>query len=113
MNLSHIQAALNVIWDQTADIATIPDNATADSDRETVVSSLRCSRVVELTAEDKQRAGMGSVMSLGQVSTEVPAVVFDENDRFICAGVDYRIRKIIKVPVVDPKAWFLYVEDES
>lgn len=98
MNFNSLNAVNTYLLDQTAAIAKVPDDAATDTERETVISSLKCSRVVEMTQDQKERAGMGSLFQICEVTTAVPSVTIDEGFRFIQGTVDYKIRKITPIP---------------
>lgn len=105
-----------------ADIKRVPADAADDAERETVVSQLKCSEVVEVSQDEAERHGMGTVASLHRAETAVPvptgvgnggAAVIRERDRFVIGGVDYRIRKVNPVPKNAPQYLQLFLEDES
>lgn len=112
MNFNSLNAVNTYLLDQTAAIAIVPDDAVSDTERETVISSIKCSRVVEMTQDQKERAGMGSLFQICEVTTEVPAVIIDEGYRFIRGSKDYKIRKVTPIPDTSPAVYHMILEGE-
>lgn len=98
-------------WRRIAEVAKVPEAATDDSQRETVVPSLRCTHVQALDNQDKERARMGDVVRAFVVYTE-PTTGIAANMRFILDG-DYRIHAVTPHPAGRPAYLEIYLEEEG
>lgn len=114
MNFSHHIAALNLMCDLECSIERIDDDAAVDTDRTVIQQTLSCSSPIEMKNDEKERAGFGTVASIGMMWTKLPAagIVIQERDRIVIDTLDLRVRKVKAWPMVNPEFYELHVEDE-
>ncbi|MBK8989264.1 MAG: hypothetical protein IPM39_24905 [Chloroflexi bacterium] len=103
--------SLNRAWRRIAEVAQVPATATNSSQRQTVVSSLRCTHVQAMEDQDKERARMGDVVRAYVVYTE-PANGIATNMRFLLDG-DYRIHAVTPHPAGRPIYLEIHLEEEA
>lgn len=116
MNFSHHVAALNLMCDLECTIQRIDEDAVDEAtDRTTLQTELACSSPIEMKNDEKERAGLGSVASIGMMWAKIPStgIVIQERDRVIIGALDFRVRKVKAWPMVNPEFYELHVEDES
>jgi len=98
---------------QTATIQRVLATGTNPNATVNVELNLRCSAPQEASDIEAERADMASVYNLRRVFTAVPEATIQVRDRFVHAGIDYRIRTIIEWPHGTPVYYELIIEDDS
>ena len=97
----------------TAAVARIPDSATAASDRETVVTALKCRNIRPMNGRQKELAGFASTERIHRCKCEVNTSVIPDYRLILASGVDYRIRDVVPVPENAPHSYLLYLAEEG
>lgn len=115
MRHNGIGAAINQHFTQLCTLHYVPTNATADTDRTIIQTNLKCSAPIEMKNDEKERAGLGTIASITLLWTAVPenSVEITEKHRILLNGIDYRIRKVKKWPMINPDYYELHAEDET
>lgn len=101
-----------VVLDTTCAIKAIPSGSD-EAARTSVIGSLDCSTPQAVSAEEAERAGLATTARLMRSHTAVFEQTVTVKHRFVCDGVDYRIRGITAVPNTDPRFYEFLLEDEG
>jgi hypothetical protein len=105
-------------FDHTMNVVQIPSSATADTERETLATGLKCSSPIEMKNDQKERHGYSTIAAIMMMWAEVPkddTPELNEQTRIVITedSSEYLIRKVKRWPHVNPFFYELHVEDET
>jgi hypothetical protein len=103
---------------RTAVVARAPAGTTNPNLRETRIPEVRCTAPYQMSAQDIERAGLGDVSEVEHCFCLPPATAEERaylaaDYRFISGGVDYRIRKAIGWPEIEPAYYELILDRDA
>lgn len=101
------------IFSETCDIKKVPAGTDPDA-RDDVALDLACTFPQEMTDQDRERAGLGSMFSALRIHVDVPVVAtIKENYRLVHLGVDYKIAKVKEHPKGNPEYLELLLQEDG
>lgn len=118
MGMEHALKSQFGALDLVLNVIRVPAAATADTQRETVITGLQCSSPIEMKNDQKERNGYGTIAAVMMMWAEVPTdnTPKVEEQMLIVITEDsseYLIRKVKYWPHIDPQFLELHVEDET
>lgn len=112
MDLTTHQGAIQWLCRATAQLKSVPSDATADTDRDTDVNLLKVSDPLRASLQEAELAGQATTANLYVIFCLRPntGTTIDERHIVVINDIEYRVRAAQKWPAADPLYYKLLAE---